>query len=112
MSDQGYPKIERLLKRHEFLRLSSRGRKIHTPHFIVLRGEEIGPFTRVGITASRKTGNAVARNRCKRMIREFYRRNKDLFISADYNIIAKTGAAQLEYLSLIRELADAVQRLG
>ena len=46
------------------------------------------------------------------MIREFYRRNKGLFISADYNIIAKTGAAQLVYHDLVRELADAVRRLG
>jgi len=112
LSLQCFPKAERLLKRSEFLQLSSRGRKIHTKHFIIIRGEAGTSINRIGITASRKTGNAVARNRCKRLIREFYRRNKDLFIASDYNIIAKPGAAKLEFLDLVHELADALKRLG
>jgi len=109
---QYFPKCERLLKRNEFLKLSSRGRKIHSKHFIIIRGDAGALLTRIGITASRRTGNAVARNRCKRLIREFYRRNKGLFIASDYNVIAKPGAAQLEFLDLVQELTDALQRLG
>lgn len=112
MSLQGFPKAERLLKRSEFLRLSSRSRKIHSQHFIILRGETSGLSTRIGITVSRKTGNAVARNRCKRLIREFFRLNKELFLSSDYNIIAKPGAARLEFMDIVRELKSALQRLG
>jgi ribonuclease P protein component len=112
LSLQCFPKSERLLKRNEFLQLSSSRRKIHTKHFIIIRGDAGAPLTRIGITVSRKTGNAVARNRCKRLIREFYRRNKGLFIASDYNVIAKPGAAQLEFLDLVQELADALSRLG
>src|ERR1039457_4312340 len=100
LSLHSFPKCERLLKRNEFLQLSSSGRKIHTKHFIIILGDAGSSLTRIGITASRKTGNAIARNRCKRLIREFYRRNKGLFIASDYNIIAKPGAAQLEFLDL------------
>jgi RNase P protein component len=46
------------------------------------------------------------------LIREFYRLNKNLFIASDYNVIAKPGAAQLKFLDLVQELADALQRLG
>jgi ribonuclease P protein component len=110
---QGFPKAERLLKRKDYLSLAgSRARKIQTQHFIVLRGEAKGLTPRIGITASRKTGNAVARNRCKRLIREFYRLNKSLFLAAEYNIIAKPGAARLEYTVLVQELTRALQRLG
>jgi ribonuclease P protein component len=109
---QFFPKSERLLKRREFLQLSSSRRKIHTKHFIIIRGDVGTMLTRIGITVSRKTGNAVARNHCKRLVREFYRRNKGLFITSDYNVIAKPGAAQLEFLDLVQELADALKRLG
>jgi ribonuclease P protein component len=112
LSLQGFSKSERLLKRSEFLKLSSSRRKIHTKHFVIIRGDAGTQLTRIGITASRKTGNAVARNRCKRLIREFYRRNKSLFIASDYNVITKPGAAQLEFLDLVQELAGALQRLG
>jgi ribonuclease P protein component len=112
LSLQCFHKGERLLKRREFLQLSSSRRKIHTKHFIIIRSDAGVLLTRIGITVSRKTGNAVARNRCKRLIREFYRRNKALFIASDYNVIAKPGAAQLDFQELVQELADALQRLG
>jgi ribonuclease P protein component len=108
---QGFSKAERLLKRHEFLRLAGHGRKIHTQNFIVIRAESGGASARIGATVSRRTGNAVVRNRIKRMIREFYRLNKELFVTADYNIIAKPGAARLEYPEILRELTHALQRL-
>jgi len=111
-SAQGFTKSERLLKRREYLQLSERARKVHTQHFIVIRGDVGGHPTRLGITASRKTGNAVARNRSKRLIREFYRLHKGLFSLSDYNIIAKPGAALLEFAEIDRELTSALQRLG
>jgi len=112
VSAQGFPKVERLLKRHEFLRLAGHGRKIHTQNFIVIRAEASGAAARIGATVSRRTGNAVVRNRIKRLIREFYRLNKGLFATADYNVVAKPGAARLEFPEIIRELTHALQRLG
>jgi ribonuclease P protein component len=111
LSAQGFPKAERLLKRHEFLRLAGQWRKIHTQNFIVIRSDTGGASARIGATVSRRTGNAVVRNRIKRMIREFYRLNKELFVAVDYNIIAKPGAARLEFPEIIRELTRALQRL-
>jgi len=46
------------------------------------------------------------------MIREFYRRNKGFFVASDYNVIAKPGAAQLEFPDIVQELTVALQRLG
>ena len=93
------------------MRLAGHGRKIHTQNFIVIRDESTGASARIGATVSRRTGNAVVRNRIKRMIREFYRLNKGLFFAADYNFIAKPGAARLEFPEVTRELTRALERL-
>ncbi len=100
---------EKLRKRAEFNRLSASGKKYHTPHFIVVWA--VGDFgrARLGITASRKIGNAVARNLVKRRVREFFRLNKSLFIMADYNIIAKRGADSLTFVEVRQELEKAVE---
>jgi ribonuclease P protein component len=62
---------QRLPRRADFLRLAAKGRKIPKPGVVMqaLRvdsGEEL----RVGYTATKKLGNAVARNRTKRRLRE------------------------------------------
>jgi ribonuclease P protein component len=105
-----FTKEERLLKRPLFLHLADAGQKIHTAHFIIL-GSSPADLTKIGITVSRKVGNAVCRNRIRRLVREFYRLHKQQFDVAYYNIIAKRGAGQLDYQQVCRELANALERL-
>jgi len=65
---------------------------------------------RLGITASKSTGNAVQRNRLKRHIREFYRMHKDLFPrGCDVVIAAKPGASDLDSREIREELGDLVK---
>lgn len=66
-------KIKTLTKRADFLR-AARARRVVTPGFILQicpRGDK-DPM-RVGFTCSKKVGNAVARNRAKRRLREIAR---------------------------------------
>jgi ribonuclease P protein component len=58
-----------------------------TPHFLLLLHENNGGAKRIGITIRKKAGGAVIRNRMKRMVREFFRLNKDLFIDGQDNLI-------------------------
>jgi ribonuclease P protein component len=99
---------EKILKRTEYLQLSASGKKLHTHHFIILWSENGTERARLGITASRKLGNAVARNRVKRRVREYFRLCKDQFIAADFNFIAKKGADTLTFHEVRRELQKAV----
>ncbi|MEL7114161.1 MAG: ribonuclease P protein component [Pseudomonadota bacterium] len=66
-------RFEVLTKRSDFLR-AARGRRVVTPGF-VLQGwnRKDGAPARVGFTCSKKVGNAVARNRAKRRLREIAR---------------------------------------
>lgn len=107
----GFSRHERLLKREDFLRVSRQGKKVHASHFIILWTESPVSAIRLGITVSGKVGNAVVRNRLKRLIREFYRQNKSLFYPADFTIIARQGADRLSFGEVCRELGRAMHRL-
>jgi ribonuclease P protein component len=81
------------------------GCKLHTPHFILLRLENSGSCCRLGLTVSRKIGNAVQRNRVKRLLRDFFRNNQHLFDkSVDLSVVAKKGAADLSAKQIFSEL--------
>jgi ribonuclease P protein component len=107
-----FDKSGRLRKRSEFSRLSLCGKKTVAAHFIVISSDPAFSWARIGITVSKKVGNAVIRNRLKRLIREFFRNNRVMFPVADYNIIARSGASRLDYSAVCQELANALSRIG
>src|SRR2546430_15773094 len=73
---EGFPKTARLRKRREFSRLSRSGRKTHSANFVVITQTNDVGETRLGITVSGKVGNAVVRNRIKRLVGGFFRRGR------------------------------------
>ncbi len=76
---------------------------------MITRDRENEP-SRLGITASRKVGNAPVRNRVRRLVREFFRRNR-VAISPprDILVIAKPGTDAVPYAAIDRELRNALQ---
>lgn len=69
---------------------------------------------RLGLAVTRKSGNAVLRNRVKRIVREFFRLHQDILpFGADIVVVPRrtlnpremtlTGAAR-EFLPLLRKL--------
>ncbi len=77
---EAFPKSRRLLKRSQFLRSYDEGKRFPGRYFVAIyrTAVEGGP-PRVGLTVSKRVGNAVVRNRAKRLIREAVRKNWDLF---------------------------------
>ena len=109
---QRFRRVDRLKKRYEFKRAQLSGRRIHTPHFLIVVLPNALQNTRLGITVTKKVGTAVQRNRIKRVVREVFRRNRQLFpASHDLVFIAKRGATEIDYGSLLDELGRAAKKL-
>lgn len=69
---------------------------------------KMGP--RLGITASRKVGNAVVRNRFKRRIRDWFRHNRGQIDSnLDLVVIARRSGARLSFAELDERLAGLLE---
>ena len=107
-----FPKTARLLKRAEFLLLSSAQHKIFVCGFLVMWRENNLQAARLGITASKKIGCAVVRNRIKRYLREFFRHNRFVLAAVDINVIARRESAQMTYADIVRELNKAFRFIG
>lgn len=109
-----FTRADRLLKRPEFLRLSKCGKGISNKNFVAKFNTGRLERTRLGITVSRRVGNAVARNRIKRLVREHFRLNRHCIAGCwDINISAKRAAANLSsdqaFLSL-KDIFDKINR--
>ena len=91
---------DRLKRRADFERVQSKGRKVHSARFLflVLPRTDEGAPSRIGLTVTRKVANAVGRNRIKRVLREVFRKNRELFpLKCDVVIVAKDRAPGLGY---------------
>lgn len=98
---QRLTKAMRLRSRREFVDVQTTGTKVSTRNFLALVARREGSAGRVGLTVTKKIGNAVTRNRVKRLMREWLRRNGWVAPGFDVVIIAKDGAARLRGLDEI-----------
>jgi len=64
------------------------------------------------LAVTRRLGKAVRRNRVKRLLREFFRRHKQQLPPGDLVIMAKKGAAALNYQQVEEELGRLLLRRG
>jgi ribonuclease P protein component len=64
----------------------------------------------LGLAVTRRLGKAVRRNRVRRLLREFFRRHKSQLPPRDLVIMAKKGAAELNYPQVAAELGRLLFR--
>lgn len=107
-------KKNRLRKREEFSKVYNRGKSFANRELVIyimenIKVEEI----RVGISVSKKVGNAVTRNRIKRIIKEIlykHIKNNDISKKLDIIIIARIPTAEMNYSQFNRSIEDLLKK--
>jgi ribonuclease P protein component len=111
---EALPKDRRLAKRREFLRVYETGRKLFSRYTVLFFAPNDLPFSRVGLTATKKVGKANVRNRVKRWSRELYRKQREALgidaRSIDVVINVKPNAKDATFVQYSDDLARVLKR--
>lgn len=102
-------------KRSDFL-AANRGKRYATPGFVLLvrDRQDDDPAIRLGITITKKVGNAVVRNRMRRRFRELAREmlaDKGK-AGADHILIGRDGGIEKDFAELRADMVRALDKLG
>ncbi len=114
--------LERLKKRSEFLAVAATNRRWTTPGLVLqaraldVTGDQAKAATpRVGFTATKKIGNAVARNRARRRLRaavdDILRGQQGAAAPADIVVVARQGTLTRPFAALKDDLRQSLNRL-
>ncbi len=86
----GLSKHERIKRKNEFSRVYKSGKIIYSNSrklkAIFYLGKSESKSVKVAFGISKKAGNAVWRNRLRRLLREVYRLHKDILSNCDHSI--------------------------
>ena len=105
---------QRVRRSADFSAAREVGRRIDGGWFLLwVRNRGDDRSARLGVAASRAVGGAVVRNRCKRVLRDLFRRHQyeiprglDLIVSARPSMTkVETGELEKRFLKTLRRLA-------
>ena len=117
-------RADRLLLRPEYKRVYAGGRRAAGRWIVLFALENGGATSRLGITATRRTGGATVRNLMRRRLKEIYRRTVRPALEAEglgVDLVAnlRDGAPDApfadlsaEFLRLCRRAAEGARRPG
>ncbi len=100
------PGAERIRLSRDYRWVYRQGRRLHGDIAVFhVRANDAG-HPRLGLTASRRVGGAVVRNRLRRRVREHYRQQirQDMLPAVDVVVQLKTAAAETDRRSFYSEL--------
>ena len=111
-------KFETIKENYTFRRLYKSKHCYVYPQIVVyVAKNRLGVF-RYGITTSKKVGNAVARSRCRRVIRaalSLYKdeiENSNSNVSYDVVFVARAKCAQVKSFELYKPIGESLRKAG
>ncbi|KPJ70248.1 hypothetical protein AMJ44_00615 [candidate division WOR-1 bacterium DG_54_3] len=108
-----YGPRERIRNKRDFLILFKEGKRYKDKYFNLIYLPNNLDFSRMAVIVSKKVGNAVARNKMKRWVRDLFRRNKEhLKHDLDILIIIKEEIQETSWKILRDNYLRAVKSIG
>lgn len=113
LKSEAFPGCLRLRQRWEFQGVYRNGVRVAGRHMVLFGLKNDLGHLRLGITASKKTGNAVRRARSRRRIREIFRRLKHDIKSREWDIVVNVrwSAADAPWTELVDDFKRSLSRL-
>ena len=103
-------KSYRVKKEKDFKALFDAGHSVANRKFVVYCLDRDLPHFRVGLSVSKKLGNAVTRNQIKRRIRHVLIQNSNQLVdNVDFVVIARKGVELLEYAEIEKNLLHVLR---
>lgn len=109
-----FAKPEILKQNTDFRRLYKRGASYANPALVVYAMKNRAGICRIGITSSKKIGNAVERNKSRRLIRaafqEVYKNYADQLLGYDLVFVARVKTRYRKSTDLEKVMVDCLQK--
>ena len=100
----------RVKKEKDFKAIFKEGTSFANRKFVIYRLENNKRHFRVGLSVSKKLGNAVMRNQIKRRIRHILIQYKSQLVEpVDFVVIARKGVEVLEYAEMEKNLLHVLK---
>tara|TARA_B100001248_G_scaffold163488_1_gene123472 strand:+ start:5227 stop:5586 length:360 start_codon:yes stop_codon:yes gene_type:complete len=113
-SRQSFSPKQKLRKSFEFERVKAKGHSYKADAFFAqVHHNPSTKIPRLGIIATRRLGNAIIRNRMKRIVREVFRKNSDLIIpEAEIIILPRKKMLNLEFSQIEEKFKELLEKLS
>lgn len=102
-------KAYRIKKNNDFQLIYKKGKSVANRQFVVYTAQNELEHFRLGISVSKKLGNAVLRNRIKRAIRENFKVHKADIQAYDIIVIARQPAKTMTVLEIQKSLEHVLK---
>ena len=105
-------RLERIRSSRDFSRIFREGEKVRLPDLTVRWTYNNLPWSRIGTSVGKRFGNAVKRNRVRRIIKELYRTGKNSFPKGiDMVFLPGRGFLASKRQDQARAFAEAARRI-
>ncbi|MET3191924.1 ribonuclease P protein component [Streptococcus lutetiensis] len=102
-------KTYRIKSDKDFQAIFSKGTSVANRKFVLYHLEKNQSHYRVGLSVSKKLGNAVTRNSIKRKIRHVIMELSSNLLNQDFVIIARKGVEELDYHEVKKNLLHVLK---
>lgn len=102
-----------LKENKDFRRLYYRGKSKASAHLVTYAAKNRSDKCRIGITSSKKIGNAVERNRARRVIRAAYSQLESRIDGCwDFVFVARSKTAKVKMQCVLDDMEQQLKLLG